>query len=370
MQNWTIVKRKLIDIKTNKYSTRKEFEIKPLANSIFLIGLENLPAIDENDMLIYGERRTKALKTFQEEEANFKLFEGLTEKQKIKMFYDENERRKNYTPAEREMRLRKIWDSDVYKTQKEMADDLRISFSRLKHIFIALKTRNIIHKSALGSTLQINKISTKVMENITSLPDKTKIKIVKDIIGEKQLTSDKNIRERVAKEKLEIKFKKQIKERGLNSGETNQLKTLHDLIVQREKIIIPSLNKDLEEYQLEYSIKANQVHEKYDKIINFPNNDADSILTCLSEYHSNFEHIKEQIELEKLKSERKILLEKIDVINNKRVKIIEKMNATDKMREQDINSLIFIDEKITKIQDAIKRENSNIKQYNKEIKEL
>ena len=70
--------KKLEEIKPNKYSTRKEFDVESLAKSISEIGLESTIAIDENNELIYGERRLNALLFNDVEEAEVKLFEGLT----------------------------------------------------------------------------------------------------------------------------------------------------------------------------------------------------------------------------------------------------------------------------------------------------
>jgi len=167
MKKFKLVTKKVDEIKPDPDQPRKIFdedEIENLANSIKSQGIINPVEIDEDSMIITGERRWRASKKAGLEEIQCKVYEGLDSIERLERQTIENLHHNLFTSEEKENVITELWNSGRYETQKDLANVLGMTQSNITMYTIAKKGRKVLGLNSY------NDISSQNIYHISRLP--------------------------------------------------------------------------------------------------------------------------------------------------------------------------------------------------------
>jgi ParB family chromosome partitioning protein len=177
MKNQTenqIIEINIENIKVNPQQPRKEFDatkLKELCESIKSRGLINpirVKKLEDPELyeLICGERRLRAHKL-----ANMKTIKAIVKKynSKSEEMTDsliENLHRDDLTSIEKENFINKLWNTNKYKTKRDLAKTLGVDDATI--------SQNIRAKNIREETGAANSISTRTLLDVTSVNTRKK----------------------------------------------------------------------------------------------------------------------------------------------------------------------------------------------------
>ena len=173
------------DLKPDPEQPRKKFDqekIAQLSQTMKTQGVINPIEIDENNVIITGEMRWRASKKANLKEIECRKLIGLSEIERFERQTIENLHHNILTSIEKENAIKKLWESEKYKTKEGLGNVLGLRIRYINTVLRAYDTRKDLDLDEKAS----NAISTKTLDAIGSLVDKEdRKKIIKKIIEKK-----------------------------------------------------------------------------------------------------------------------------------------------------------------------------------------
>ncbi len=275
-----IVERDPTKLKFDSSQPRKKINKKNifiLAESLKRNGFINLIEIDKNDIILTGEIRTHAAIKANLNPIPCKLITEINESEKAERQLAENILRSELTSKEKEDFIQKLWNSGEYNTQKKLGESIGFSQSQIANILRAKNTRDELNDE-LNDENFTNNISSKTLQNVSTLPIKDQIEIVNDVV--KGRISKTQVITEVKKKKLLQKERKKIQQIQMGKIKDIKIQELTISINSTIKTIKNTKTKIFERFKLlkKYSefkeIKTNDIEiwiqkliEEYDTII-------------------------------------------------------------------------------------------------------